>query len=59
MKITQAQGEGHGRCKLCKENGKFTMNWMCFLWKIEGKDGVYCKDCVDKILKDTSNIKKG
>ena len=22
---------------------------MCFLYKVEGKDGVYCKNCVDEM----------
>ena len=49
MKITQAQGEGQGQCTLCKKRGKWNVKWMCFLYRIEGKEGVYCIDCVNEI----------
>lgn len=47
MKITQAQGEGHGQCTSCKKQGKWNIQWMCFLYEVEGKDGVYCRNCVE------------
>ena len=49
MKITQAQGNGQGQCALCKKRGKWNVQWMCFLYKVEGKEGVYCKNCVDEL----------
>ena len=49
MKITQAQGNGQGQCALCKKRGKWNVQWMVFLYKIEGKDGVYCKNCADDL----------
>ena len=49
MKITQAQGNGQGQCALCKKRGKWNVQWMCFLYKVEGKDGVYCKKCADEL----------
>lgn len=49
LKITQAQGKGQGQCRLCKQRGKWNVQWMCFLYKIEGKDGVYCEQCKDEI----------
>ena len=49
MKITQAQGNGQGQCALCKKRGKWNVQWMCFLYEIEGKEGVYCKNCADEI----------
>lgn len=49
MKITQCTGEGMGSCKRCSDNGKWNMNWMCFLYKIEGYEGCYCSDCVKEI----------
>ena len=58
MKITQAQGNGQGQCTLCKKRGKWNINWMCFLYEIEGKDGVYCKNCADE-LKIQSDIDNG
>lgn len=49
MKITKAQGNGQGQCALCKKRGKWNVNWMCFLYKVEGKDGVYCRSCADEL----------
>ena len=49
LKITQCKGEGQGSCKRCTDNGKWNRNWMCFLYKIEGKEGCYCFDCVKEI----------
>lgn len=49
MKITQASGTGQGQCALCKKRDKYNVQWMTFLYKIEGKEGVYCKNCVDEI----------
>jgi len=49
MKITQAQGNGQGQCALCKKRGKWNVQWMCFLYKVEGKEGVYCKNCADEL----------
>jgi len=28
------------------------VNWMCFLYKIEGLEGCYCSDCVKKITEE-------
>lgn len=49
MKITQAQGNGQGQCALCKKRGKWNVQWMVFLYKVEGKDGVYCQSCADEL----------
>ena len=49
MKIAQAQGNGQGQCVLCKKRGKWNVQWTSFLYKIEGKDGVYCKNCADDL----------
>ena len=49
MKITQAQGNGQGQCALCKKRGKWNVQWMCFLYRVEGKEGVYCKACADEL----------
>ena len=52
MKVTQCAGEGMGSCKRCSDNGKWNMNWMCFLYKIEG---CYCSDCVKKIREEAGD----
>lgn len=49
MKVTQCKGEGQGSCKRCSNNGKWNRIWMSQLYKIEGYDGCYCSDCVQKI----------
>ena len=49
MKITQAQGNGQGQCALCKKRGKWNVQLMCFLYKVEGRDGVYCKKCAEEM----------
>nr|DAR00777.1 MAG TPA: PROTEIN/RNA Complex, archaeal, ribosomal, 50S, protein.0A [Caudoviricetes sp.] len=50
LKVTRCNGEGKGVCKRCKERKGFGLNWMSFLYKIEGYDGCYCFDCVKEIL---------
>lgn len=45
----EAQGNGQGQCALCKKRNKWNVQWMCFLYKVEGKEGVYCKNCAIEI----------
>lgn len=56
MIITKCEGEGQGTCKRCSDNGKWNVNWMCFLFKIPGLDGNYCIDCVKEIVNDEIEI---
>lgn len=42
--------EGQGSCKSCNDAGKYNRIWGCFLYKIRGKDGCYCSDCVNDFL---------
>ena len=49
MNVVKCKGEGHGSCKRCSDKGKWNMTWMCFLYKIEGYEGCYCRDCVNEI----------
>lgn len=51
IKYEQCSGEGQGDCALCEKEGRFAGNWMCFLYRLEGYDGIYCWDCVQKIQK--------
>ena len=51
VKITQCQGEGQGSCKRCNDKGIWNVNWMCFLYKIEGKEGCYCEKCTKEIMR--------
>lgn len=52
MTITKCKGEGHGSCTRCNERGIWNMNWMCFLNKIEGLEGIYCDKCTKEIIKE-------
>lgn len=51
-RITRCSGDGQGTCARCSEKGKWNRSWMCFLYKIEGMEGTYCKDCVDEIMRE-------
>lgn len=44
-KITQCEGQGQYYCKRCMDHGRWNRMWMCFLYKVEGKEGCYCKEC--------------
>lgn len=59
IKVSHCKGEGAGSCKRCTDRGKWNQNWMCFLYKIDGLDGCYCRDCVEEIRKEmeASNMK--
>lgn len=52
VKITQCQGEGQGTCKRCYDKGIWNRKWMCFLYRIEGLEGCYCRECVKEIMYD-------
>lgn len=54
--ITPCTGEGQGSCKMCTDNGKWNLSWMCFLYRIEGYEGCYCSDCVKKIKANSEHL---
>ena len=56
VKITQCQGEGQGSCKRCNDKGIWNVNWMCFLYKIEGLEGCYCGKCVKEIMREEGQM---
>lgn len=49
MKVIRCKGEGQGSCKRCSDKGKYSRMWMCFLYRIEGYEACYCRDCVNEI----------
>lgn len=51
-KVTRCTGNGHGECTRCKQLKGWGLEWMTFLYKIEGRDGLYCGDCVRQIAKE-------
>ena len=55
FKITQAKGEGQGSCLRCETMGKWNRMWMCFLYKIEGKEGLYCGDCIKEMEQENED----
>jgi hypothetical protein len=55
MIVTKCKGEGHGSCRRCTDNGKWNIAWMCFLYKIEGYEGCYCRECVKEIEKESED----
>ena len=55
LKITQCQGEGQGECKRCKELKGRNRHWTSFLYEIEGREGVYCHDCVKAIEEEVNH----
>lgn len=55
IKITQCKGEGQGSCKRCNGKGIWNVNWMCFLYKIEGFEGCYCRECAKEIMREEEN----
>lgn len=55
MKITQCKGDGIGYCKRCQDYGMDSINWMCFLYKIEGMEGKYCEYCVEELRRNADS----
>lgn len=55
VEITQCQGEGQGTCKRCDDKGIWNRKWMCFLYRIEGLEGCYCRECVKEIMREEEN----
>jgi hypothetical protein len=55
LKIIQCEGNGQGSCKGCSDKGIWNRNWMCFLYKIEGQDGLYCEECIKEIMRKEEN----
>jgi len=53
-RVTVCEGEGLGSCKRCEDKGKWNRQWMCFLYRIKGMEGIYCKNCVKEILNEES-----
>nr|DAD76865.1 MAG TPA: hypothetical protein [Podoviridae sp. ctq8112] len=51
LKVIRCRGEGQGSCKRCNDMGIWNRQWNCFLYKINGRDGCYCEECVKEIMK--------
>lgn len=53
--MKKCEGNGQGSCKRCEEKGIWNRIWMCFLYKIEGKEGCYCYECAKEIESEIKN----
>lgn len=53
--ITSCKENGQGSCKRCSDNGIWNRYWMCFLYRIEGFEGCYCRECVKEIIEEYNN----
>ena len=56
MKVTRCDGNGSGSCKRCFDKGIWNINWMVFLYKIDGYEGCYCSSCVKEIANENNEI---
>ena len=49
MIIQKAKGNGQCQCTGCRKKGNWNVHWTEFMYKIEGYEGVYCRDCKNEI----------
>ena len=56
LKISNAIGNGQSQCQGCAEKGKWNRNWTSFLYKIEGKDGYFCWQCVKEMQEKDQEV---
>lgn len=49
VEIKRAEGNGQAQCKGCKDKNKWRVQWVTQLYEVEGKEGLYCFDCVKEI----------
>ena len=49
VNIKRCNGNGQAQCSGCKNKGKWNVQWSSFLYEVEGKEGLYCFDCVKEI----------
>lgn len=49
VEIKRAKGNGQAQCRGCKNKDKWNVQWCDFLYEIEGKEGLYCFNCVKEI----------
>lgn len=40
--MVKAKGNGQGECYLCKQEGKYSWTWMCFLYETEADNFEHC-----------------
>lgn len=49
--MIQAKGHGQSECFNCKKNGKYSLTWTSFLYKIKNDnyENLYCFECAKKL----------
>ena len=59
--MIQAKGNGQSECFQCKKEGKWSLTWTSFLFKIANDNytNLYCYHCAKKIEKREGVYKYG
>lgn len=52
MTVTRCEGHGLGSCKGCLDKGLWNRNWIDLMYKIEGREGIYCSEGVKKLKEE-------
>ncbi len=47
--MIRAKGHGQSECYLCKQNGKYSLTWTSFLYKINNDNHLYCFECAKNL----------
>ena len=49
--MIKAEGHGQSECYNCKQNGKFSLTWTSFLYRIEkdNHEHLYCYECAKEL----------
>lgn len=55
--MIQAKGNGQSECYQCKKEGKWSLNWTSFLYRIENDnyEHLYCHECAKKLEEEVHN----
>ena len=40
--IENAKGNGQSECVICKKQGKYSLSWTSFMYRVSGFDGILC-----------------
>ena len=52
--IVKAKGNGQSCCYKCEAEGKWSLTWTSFLYRIkkDNYEHLYCSNCAKKIMKE-------
>ena len=53
--ITKSEGNGQAQCTRCRELNRWNMCWVSMMYEIEGRDGIYCSECVQELQSESLN----